>query len=322
MSGLRLLPPSFSAKLCGSFHRSSSEVGSPVCTCSDLIPPLWQRSFWLCRSIQEVVKKHSRAVRLILWSVVLCSLIAPQSLLAGDAEMILHNGKIITVDPQDHIYQAIAIKDGKVLKVGSNAEVVPLAGPQCTMINLKGKTVTPGLIDSHFHVMYYGAQFWPGYLNVRAPLVNSKAKLLQVVGDYAKTLAPGVWISGNQGFGLQIFETISRWDLDGVAPKNPVYLRHSSGQYSVVNSLALTIAGVDSNTPNPPGSRIVHDSLGRLTGILSHYSAENLVGSFATGYGDRTLQQKLQDIEIGQANCFQAGYTSAQDVIVGSRETW
>ncbi len=234
------------------------------------------------------------------------------------ADLILFNGKIITVDSQDNVYQAIAICGERILAVGNDTEIKALAGPQCQMIDLNGKTVTPGLIDSHYHLMYYGAQFWDGYLDIRYPIVKSKADLLQVVGDYAKQLQPGEWISGNQGFTLQRYETIDRWEIDSVTPDNPAYLRHASGQYCVANSKALEIAKVDKNTQNPPSSLIVHDSTGEPTGILSHYGAENLVAKFATGYGDRSNEQKLKDIEYGQMLCLQAGYTSVQDVIIGS----
>ncbi len=240
------------------------------------------------------------------------------TLVEDRADLILFNGKVITVDPQDHIFQAVAVKGDRILAVGSDLEILPLAGPGCKKIDLKGKTVTPGLIDSHYHLMYYGAQFWPGYLNIRHPVVTSKAQLLQVVGDYVKQLSPGEWVSGNQGFMLQPFETVDRKDLDAVTPNNPVYLRHSSGQYSVVNSMALNIAGINRTTPNPPGSLILRDTNGEPTGVLSHYPAENLVGKYATGYGDRTDEQKFEDIERGQALCLEAGYTSVQDVIVGS----
>jgi len=235
-----------------------------------------------------------------------------------EADLILFNGKVITVDAEDHIFQAVAVKGDKILAVGSDVEIKPLAGPQCKMIDLQGKTVTPGLIDSHYHLMYYGAQFWTGYLNIRYPVVTSKAGLLQVVGDYAQHLNAGEWISANQGFTLKTGETLDRWDLDSVAPNNPAYLRHSSGQYSVVNSKALEIAGIDSTTPNPPGSLIMHDEQGEPTGVLSHYPAENLVGRYATGYGDRSDEEKFADIERGQALCLQAGYTSVQDVIVST----
>ncbi|NLP08861.1 amidohydrolase family protein [bacterium] len=237
---------------------------------------------------------------------------------ATKAELILYNGKIITVDSQDHIYQAVAVKNGKILQLGTDAEIKLLVGPRCKMIDLKGKTVTPGLIDSHYHLMYYGAQFWPGYLNIRHPVVTSKADLLRVLGDYARQLQPGEWISGNQGFTLKAYETVDRWDLDPVIPNNPAYLRHSSGQFSVVNSLALSVAGITKDTPNPPGSLIMCNAEGEPTGILSHYPAENLVAVHATGYGDRKDEQKFEDIEVAQQLCFAAGYTSVQDVIVGS----
>ncbi len=235
-----------------------------------------------------------------------------------DADLILFNGKIISIDKQDNIYDAIAIKNGKIIQLGGNAEIKLLAGPDCKLIDLKGKTVTPGLIDSHYHLMYYGQQFWPGYLNIRHPDVQSKADLLKVVGDRAKQLNKGIWISGNQGFHLQNNETLDRTDLDAVSPDNPVYLRHGSGQYAVVNSKALDTAGIDRNTPNPQSSKIFHDSNGDPNGVLSHYPAENLVARFATGYGDRSEEQKTEDIERGQALCLEAGYTSIQDVIIGN----
>ena len=235
----------------------------------------------------------------------------------GTADLILYNGKIITVDSEDRICEAMAIKDGRVLAVGGSTEIAGFAGPYCKKINLHGKTVTPGLIDSHYHMMYYGAQFWPGYLNIRMPVVKSKADLLRVVTETVAELDSGEWVSANQGFIMQSDETLTRWDLDAVAPKNPCYLRHCSGQYSVVNSLALAIAGIDSSTPNPPSSLIGHDENGQPNGILSHYGAENLVGQYATGYGDRSDADKLNDIQVGQDLCLQAGYTSVQDVIVG-----
>ncbi len=236
----------------------------------------------------------------------------------NNADLILFNGKIITVDASDNIFQAIALKSGKIIMLGNNDEIKPLAGINCRMVNLQGKTATPGLVDSHYHIMYYRQQFWPGYLNIRHPDVKSKSDLLKVVGDRAKQLNKDEWISGNQGFHLAMNETLDRWNLDGVSPDNPVYLRHGSGQFAVANSRALEIAGIDKNTPNPPSSLILHDSLGEPTGVLSHYPAENLVAKFATGYGTPTIEEKIEDVERGQNLCLEAGYTSIQDVIVGS----
>lgn len=237
---------------------------------------------------------------------------------SGDADIILYNGKIISVDNQDNIFSAIAIREGKIVRLGTDEEIKNLAGPGCRFINLEGKTATPGLVDSHYHVMYYGQQFGPGLVNIRHPEVKSKADLLRVLGDYVKLLKKDEWISGNQGFHIRMDETLDRTDIDRVAPENPAYLRHGSGQYAVVNSRALEIAGITDKTPNPPSSVICHDSLGNPNGILSHYPAENLVAKHASGYGDRTDAQKTEDIDRGQQLCLEAGYTSVQDVIVGT----
>lgn len=232
------------------------------------------------------------------------------------AEIVLFNGKIITVDDKDRIVEAVAVRDGKILGAGGNQQMKALAGPQCRMIDLAGRTATPGLIDSHYHLIYYGMQFQPGFLDIRFPAVQSKNDLLRVVGQRAKQLKRGEWISGNQGFHIKPDETLDRWDLDGVAPENPVYLRHGSGQYAVVNSAALKAAGITRDTPDPPGSRILRDRGGEPTGVLSHYPAENLVGKLAPGYGDRTEEAIFDSIERGQDLCLRAGYTSVQDVIV------
>jgi len=237
---------------------------------------------------------------------------------AENADLILFNGKIITVDAGNRIAQAVAVKDGRILQVGANQEMKALAGTGCRMIDLLGKTVTPGLIDSHYHVLYYGMQFWPGYVDIRFPKAQSKADLLSLLAEKAKGLKKGEWISANQGFHLRPSETLDRRDLDQVIPDNPAYLRHGSGQFAVVNTAALKIAGIDKNTPDPPSSKILRDRDGEPTGVLSHYPAENLVAKFAPGYGDRTEADMFKSIDRGQRLCFEAGYTSAQDVIVGN----
>lgn len=233
------------------------------------------------------------------------------------ADLALLNGKIITVDDRDSIAQAVGVKGDKIIKVGTNEEIRSLIGPNTKTLDLRGKTVTPGLIDSHIHVMYYGRQFGKEYLNIRFPDVKSKADLLRVIYQKASQIPKGEWISGNQGFQLQQGETLNRWDLDKAAPDNPMYLRHCSGQYAVVNSAALKLAGINKNTPNPYGGKIVKDpATQEPTGVLLHYPAENLVGKYARGYGDRTESELIEDVKRGQDVCLSAGYTSGQDVIV------
>lgn len=234
-------------------------------------------------------------------------------------DLILVNGKVLTVDARDSIVQAVVAKGDRILKAGTNAEIRALAGPKTHVLDLRGKTVTPGIIDSHAHVLYYGRQFWPGFLDIRFPAVRSKEDLLAAVARKAASIPRGEWISGNQGFHLQEEGSLDRSDLDRVAPANPVYLRHSSGQHAVVNTLALKLAGIDRSTRDPFGGKIVRDPrTGEPTGVLLHYPAENLVARVAAGYGERTDQELEQDLERGQEICLSTGITSAQDVIVGT----
>jgi predicted amidohydrolase YtcJ len=148
--------------------------------------------------------------------------------------------------------------------------------------------------------------------------VKTLDDLLKAIEDRAKTTPEGQWISGNQGFLFGQETQFDRWTIDQVAPKHPVYLRHSSGQYSVVNSLALQLAKVDKNTPDPKNGKIVRDAQGEPTGVLLHYPAENLVLSIADGWPNLSDQDLENDFLAGQDTLLSAGITSGQDVIVGN----
>src|SRR4030042_4707317 len=252
----------------------------------------------------------------ILWSISHAKSIAPSN---SHADLVLINGKIITVDSKDSIVQAVAVKGDRIIKVGTTSQIQTFVGPATQVVDLKGKAVTPGIIDSHIHVLYYGRQFWDGYLDIRFPKVRNKEDLLQAISQKAKSIPKGAWISGNQGFHLEKEDSLNRWILDSVAPDNPVYLRHGSGQYAVVNSAALKLAGIDTNTPNPYGGKIMKDpSTGAPTGLLLHYPDENLVGKIAAGYGDRAEADLEKDLKRGQEICLAAGITRGQDDIVAN----
>jgi len=235
------------------------------------------------------------------------------------ADLVLLNGHIITVDANDTIAEAVAVSDGVITQVGASNHVRRHIGPATQVIDLQGKTVTPGLVDSHIHILYQGKQDWEGFADIRLPNVTSKDDLLRVISEKAATLSEGEWVSGNQGFLLPLDQAPDRWELDAVCPHHPVYLRHMGGQYGIVNSMALAAAGIDASTPNPPGGVIVKDpETGEPTGMLNHYSAQNLVGRLAPGWGPRTDEELQEDIKRAQEQCLGVGYTSGQDVIVGS----
>ncbi len=234
------------------------------------------------------------------------------------ADLVLLNGKILTVDKKDRIAQAVAVKGNKIMKVGTNKQINSLINSDTNVLDLEGKTVTPGIVDSHVHVMYYGRAGWEGFLNVRYPAVKSLEDLLNAIQERASTTPSGQWISGNQGFRFDQQTPLDRWVLDTVSPNHPVYLRDSSGQYSVVNSLALEKAHIDKYTDDPLNGKIMRDEKGVPTGVLLHYPAENLVMSIADGYRDLTDQDLEDDFLRAQDTLLSAGITSGQDVIVGN----
>ncbi len=231
------------------------------------------------------------------------------------ADLILMNGKILTVDPEDSVADAVAVKDGKIVATGSYKTLEQLRGPARVAVDLKGKTVTPGFVDSHLHMHYYGKQFQDNFIDIRFPAVKTRQDLIEKVKEKLETASQGEWITGNQGF--ICIDPPNPWELDELAPENPVFLLHSSGQFAVVNSRALSLAGITKDTPNPYSAVIDKDaSTGEPTGFLYHYPAIDLVRPLVPGYGGVTEEDQKGFILKGAEKCFEAGYTSIQDVIV------
>lgn len=241
--------------------------------------------------------------------------------MAGEMDLILLNGKIITVSADDAIVEAVAVRGGKIAAVGTTQDIRALAGASTRVIDLGGKCVTPGLVDSHIHIMYYGQQFREGLLDIRFPKARSKNGLLRLVEMRVRETPKGEWIAGNQGFTMDVGNAPNRFELDAVAPHHPVYLRHMSGQFAVANTLALQEAGINRNTPDPYSGKIGRDAAsGEPNGLLFHYPAEYLVHRHIPGYVTRSEIDRLNEAREGQRRALAAGYTSAQDVIVTRQE--
>lgn len=181
-------------------------------------------------------------------------------------ELVLIRGKILTMDPGSTVAEALAIRDGKILAVGSNAAIKLLEGPQTQVINLSGKTVVPGMIDTHAHFKAAGLAEYV----VNMSRAKSVADALDALKSFAVTKKPGEWIIGGAWHPpSQLAEKryLTRQEIDSVAPNNPVYLR-TVGHFSMANTLALQKAGVDKGTPNPSGGSFERDASGELTGVL------------------------------------------------------
>jgi len=184
------------------------------------------------------------------------------------ADLILVNGKIVTVDDRFAIAQAVAVKGERIVAVGKNQEVAKLAGPATRRLDLRGKTVIPGLIDNHAHFIR-AAEHW--HQEMRLDAITSRKQAVKMLGERVRAARPGDWIVTLGGWSEEQFTDEPRGfpleELDRVAPNNPVVLQ-AVYNHSYLNTAALKAAKIDENTPDPRGGRIERDASGKPTGIV------------------------------------------------------
>jgi len=187
----------------------------------------------------------------------------------ADADLVLLNGKVITVDANDSIAEAVAIKGDRIKAVGTTREIAAMAAPGARRVDLKGRSVTPGLIDTHMHLTG-GATREAFEINLSYPNARSIADVQRLVRERVSRAKKGEWIvgSGWDEGKLEERRYIYASDLDPVSPDNPVVLVHTMGHYSVVNSAALRAAGITRDTPDLPGGTIDRTPDGEPTGVL------------------------------------------------------
>ncbi len=186
-------------------------------------------------------------------------------------DLVLSNGKIITVDERFTLAQAVAVRGGRIVAVGSNPEITALAGPATRRIDLRGRAVIPGLIDNHMHLLR-AATTWTREL--RFDGVDSRKQALELLRARLKAAGPGQWVYNIGGWTHYQFaddpRPFTREDLDRVAPDNPVALQESYYQV-FLNSRALDTLGIKANAPDPPEfvkGTIQRDGSGKPTGII------------------------------------------------------
>jgi hypothetical protein len=192
---------------------------------------------------------------------------ASPSAAAPSADLVLLHGRIITVDPGDTVAQALAVRSGKIIAVGSDREILRLAGPRTRRIDLRGRTATPGLIDTHAHITEGGVD---AVFNVNLSDVSSVAEAVARIRAAAAQSKPGEWILGagwDEGkFAEKRYLLAS--DLDPVSPDNPVWLTHTTGHYGVANSAALRLAKITADSADPAAGTIDRAADGRPSGVL------------------------------------------------------
>ena len=230
------------------------------------------------------------------------------------ADLVLLNGTVITVDDRDTIAQALAVRDGRIVFVGTTAAARKMVAEKTRVIDLAGRTVTPGLIDTHVHFSEPADTLDLGD-------ARSMDDVIAKVRARAANVPPGTWVRGGGWDEGKLKERryITAADLDKAAPEHPVYLTHTTGHYGVANSLALKLSNVTRETKDPPGGTIDRDPNGNPTGVMK----ERATGLIRTGGGgDGGGRGNMRDNVLRIIEGFnREGMTGAKDLNV-SQAKW
>lgn len=238
--------------------------------------------------------------------------------------MVIVNGSVFTAAAEHPRAQAVGIEDGVIVAVGTNDEVLA-SGPGAVVVDAEGRTVIPGLIDAHNHFLATGESM--GTLDVRFPGVRSVAELVGKVAREVPVKQRGEPISG-YGYDDAKYERLpTRWDLDEVAPDNPVVIGHVSGHYVLTNTAAMEASGVREPAADPPGGEIDRDAEGRMTGIFRDAAISMVqptaveIGHHGPNFHVRAEPQALlAAVDRAGRAYVEAGLTTVCDAQVTARE--
>lgn len=235
------------------------------------------------------------------------------------ATLVLHNGRIVTVDDARPEAQAIAVNGDTIVALGSNAEIRRYIGPQTQVIDLSGQMAMPGFIESHGH--FNGI----GQAKLGLELMNTKSwqEIVGMVRDAAAKARPGQWIVG-RGWHQEKWTSVPQpnvagfplhHDLSAAAPNNPVVLTHASGHASFVNAKAMELSNITRTSQAPRGGEILKDQDGNPSGLLN----ETAMGLVRRGAGEPAPTAEERDaeamrvIELADQEILSKGITSFQD---------
>src|SRR5260370_21881879 len=240
---------------------------------------------------------------------------------AQPADLVLRNGKVITMEASAPQAQALAARGGKIVAVGTSQQMQSYIGPSTKVIDLGGRLAIPGFIEGHGHFMGLGSSKM--ILNLRD--AKNWDQIVAMAAAAAREAKPGTWILGRgwhqakwdpppspnvQGFPLH--DALSK-----VSPHNPVWLTHASGHAGFANAEAMRLAGVDKNTPNPSGGEILKDQHGNPIGVFNE-RAQQIVSRALDNYranlpaGERASQAR-QQVDLAVRECLSKSITTFQD---------
>lgn len=227
-----------------------------------------------------------------------------------EADLLLTNARVYTVNSENSVVEAVAVRGWRIIGVGSSAEILKKFKAK-NILDLDGKPVYPGFIDAHVHLLGFGASM----MNLNLIGTTSLEEVQRMVAERVKASNPGWWIRGRgwdqNDWPRKDFPTYR--DLDKVAPNNPVYLGRIDGHATWVNKKVLEVAGITKATEDPPGGRIVRDKDGNPTGVLVD-NAQGLIANFIPSPSGEEVQEAVQRA-VNEWPKY--GITSVQDMGVG-----
>jgi len=260
-----------------------------------------------------------RKLQFILFSFFLLVMVSCKT--EDSADLVLNNGTVYTVNKDHPEAEALAVKDGKIIFVGSNEEAKKYIGGKTEVVDCQGQFVMPGFIEGHGHIHSLGA--W--LVNLDVMHVQNWEEIVERVAEAVKKAKPGDWIIG-RGWHQEKWSPSPaanylgypyQEELDKVSPDNPVLLSHASGHSCYINTKAMELAGINASTPNPAGGEIVKDKSGRIVGVLSE-TAQSLVFNAYNDFISRQTEaeQKIrwaEQIRLAEEDCLKKGITSFED---------
>lgn len=266
--------------------------------------------------------RHFPTLPALLFTMVLHSCTVPET--PGPDE-IFHHGNILTLDSIQPRVNAMAVDDGKIVALGGNEEILALAGSKTRMVDLRGRFAMPGLIEGHAHFHGLGESL----RKVSLLHTRSWSEVIDSVIARLPTLQKGDWVEGRgwhqekwdgqQGYLVEGYPT--NLELSKRSPNNPVILKHASGHALMANKAALEAAGIDRNTPDPNGGRIIRDRQGEPTGILEENAMAPVEKALAERRRSLPRSERHREdrelLSLAQEHCLAMGITSFQDAGTG-----
>jgi len=260
------------------------------------------------------------------------------------ADLVLVNGKVVTVDNDNSVVDAVAVKMGRIVKVGTSEEVGAMVGEGTKVIDLGGRVVLPGLTDAHVHMIQGGTRALdPRKLDCRDfyhTEIKSIEDIINRMGEHAKKIHKGEWVMaiGSPMADMRLTERRfpDKYDLDKATVDHPAYISFGA-HITIANSLGLKVANVTKDTPNPIAGIIFKDASGEPTGLLRE-KAQNLVTNLASPGGKELIEDAinrsvtipsimsydLEDLKVGVKSaaqkCLERGVTTVHDIVTSADE--